>query len=81
VRPKAAKAVGPTPTRIVQPERRVSIPLVRGAATVASAPVPATAEALDRRRLAVAGAALALVAAGGTVLLLAARRQLREPAR
>jgi hypothetical protein len=46
--------------------------------------MPATAataaETLDRTRLALAGAALALVAAGGAVVLVAVRRQLREAA-
>jgi hypothetical protein len=56
------------------------IPLAHGSTTVASVPATETAEALDRTRLTLAGAALVLVAVGGAVVLLAARRQLREAA-
>jgi hypothetical protein len=41
-------------------------------------PRPPTQDQLDRALLALAGLALVLVAAGGTLVLLAARRHLRE---
>jgi hypothetical protein len=40
----------------------------------------AAAETLDRTRFTLAGAVLAAVAAGGAVVLLAVRRQLRDAA-
>jgi hypothetical protein len=75
-RPQHRKAPPPEPTRLVQAHtmRPLVIPLPRSARIPAPSPV---ARPFERRHLALAGLALALVAAGGTVVLLGARRQLR----
>jgi hypothetical protein len=81
--PKTPRAPKPEATRVVLPPRIV-IPLARGRSTVGSMPATASAaaaaETLDRTRFTLAGAVLAAVAAGGAVVLLAVRRQLRDAA-